>query len=347
MWACQNEKYSRFTLALVFFLTGLLWIPSGRADEDCQDVDLSSALPKPLDRGADNDWCFAFTAATLLKPYLGDVSASDIAMAYYDPQFNDDRTSMLGSRQSGYVTRKGFEGGGFSDVAIKLVDKTGGFCDESALGSDIKEHVEIASRDDHPSLEEYSNGKWTKSKRGKINCKVPASLSKDTSTGCIVQAKDIWKIRNTHCKKRKKLPANVKVCTLSSRYRRDAPKNAAKFLAAVEGNLNKAGLTAISVNRGPSNHTMVVAGRRKNPQTGQCEFRIRDSAGPKCDHGNPVEKPSAKCENGDIFLTREQVAKQIEGATFLTEDSCPTLDSEPTNAGSGKPGKQSPSRIDI
>ncbi len=65
-----------------------------------------------------------------------------------------------------------------------------------------------------------------------------------------------------------------------------------------------------------ANHTSTIIGRRTNPETGKCEYQIKDSAGNRC-----PKKVQYECnkENGTLWIPREIIMKNIFEINWLTK----------------------------
>jgi hypothetical protein len=96
----------------------------------------------------------------------------------------------------------------------------------------------------------------------------------------------LQEMRKASCKKKTRLPKNLKVEELS--FPNDA---GIQSLETIQRALLRNSVAGISVNMSailkekidPANHAMIVTGQEWNPQIGQCEFLVRNSWGKQCE----------------------------------------------------------------
>jgi hypothetical protein len=70
--------------------------------------------------------------------------------------------------------------------------------------------------------------------------------------------------------------------------------------------------------RGNGLHASLVIGRRKNPRTGSCEFRIRNSWGPSCgSRKKPKYSKDWDCDHGNIWVSQDALMNSIYEISYL------------------------------
>lgn len=64
-------------------------------------------------------------------------------------------------------------------------------------------------------------------------------------------------------------------------------------------------------------HASSVVGRKKDPVTGKCEYKIRNSWGTSCE--GYVKRLKPKCEGGHIWVTRDELSLYLKSIEWLPE----------------------------
>ncbi|MBC7714327.1 MAG: hypothetical protein H7177_13365, partial [Rhizobacter sp.] len=67
---------------------------------------------------------------------------------------------------------------------------------------------------------------------------------------------------------------------------------------------------------GKPDHESTLIGRKFNPESGQCEYLIKNSWG----GGDCQQTSSIKCEDGNFWVPRTALKNNIDSATWLKEN---------------------------
>lgn len=256
---------------------------------ECTTIDLRSAhLGENRSQQASN-WCYAMVAADLAADYLKKpVSEIDIGMT-----FTEKKNKITYSRHFG-----GHPGQAFEFAAEK------GFCDASRTLRLQKEFATL--RHQLIALE----GSFRKREDGSISSPCPLLNTFpeiDVPTlFAIMRAPDLTtfarmrKTRDAACKERMQVPKNIGV--VGDRYSQ----------AGLDKILESGRVPAVTyyiqeVMKFKGYHISSVVGRRKNPESGVCEYLVRNSFGDSCENYRP--EFASRCEQGNFWISEGEAGR--------------------------------------
>lgn len=274
--------------------------------KSCTSVDMRKDLGPPRSQDS-TGWCVSFSVADMVSYKLKKrVSAADVAISYY----KNDAWDIL--RQIG-ITEDQFAGG-LTTGAFRAA-KNNGFCLEKDFPSEDNSGAGYANR-----LNEVDNlGRKIIRENG--NCDefvkkaaqmFPNATTKDMRDILEHSYRDEYfkKLVDKTCKKRidgKNLDMNFFIKTTQSSF----GKKIDELLSTdkpVEISYSGALLSNDQTRLGTSDHSSLLVGRRFNPQSGQCEYLLRNSWGTSCGYYDS----NYSCEKGNVWIPK---AKIIEGAS--------------------------------
>jgi hypothetical protein len=64
-------------------------------------------------------------------------------------------------------------------------------------------------------------------------------------------------------------------------------------------------------------HASVIIGRRFIPETGNCEFLVRDSYGPNCNDTAGKPKYAWPCEKGNVWIPSDKLLRSAASVTWI------------------------------
>ena len=299
--------------------------------QDCAPIDLrSDALGEARDQGTIG-WCYAYAAADLLTAKLGKkISAVDVAESYNDTQLKQ-RLKHGVRRMEGRLTAENFLiESGLVDKALKR-SLHKGLCIEEQFHS--KEAAINYTYRNMIALIDSFNSKERSFILGSESISCQDQLSYVQTIFPNVTAEDLresilnpkrhsvfQRLAEKACKER---IFPEKKITVNNHYYQ-AGENVQKF-SAIDHQLNQGNLVAVSydfnilLNKDAHSditkgHTSTIVGRRPNPTDGKCEYLIRNSLGPLC---KATYDSRLKCENGNIWIPKEDLGRQSWGVTYL------------------------------
>lgn len=292
----------------ISLILGLL--PSVGLAFSCDDYDNSSRLGPLRNNGASSsshdktglNWCGFYSAADLMTDALGvRVSAIDIGIQYLGAADYIKKNQVA---SDGPVLIPSIE----AEEAL-LYSRFHGFCPESELKSDnfglIGEHdnafevLQLISRIDNEVADTPVCTIESEAAKSAMPNVSISEIATAFTNGATVQA---WKkIADENCKnKRFRAPKGVFASPIQ-KY--NIPEEVDKRIS--QGKPVELGfdLSYLSVRDGNPwepgvGHSAVIDRRRKNPDTGKCEYRLRLNWGAKC-------RKIVGCQDGYLWINRE------------------------------------------
>lgn len=316
---------------------------SNRSD-GCSSVDLRGAALGPARNQGNIGWCYAFTAADLVSQKLGvRVSAADIAFQYttkYSEDYNSfveslNQTTISAAKSAGYSNEKtqkmlqkkvtvseGLRKGGEPREAISYTQK-GGFCLEKNLPSqntDLERNIE--------NIEKIENHKRNLNLTNQLPCAADYDdLQRMFPNLRLSDYLDILKrasienipklMADRTCQPRIK-SADLSFKRQYASERKDRPV----LFNKLDEQLNKKTAVGIVYNaevitegstEDKTNHASIVVARKYNPDSGFCEYLVRNSWGPSCDGYTPIYK----CEQGNIWVPKEALMNSMNEIDYI------------------------------
>jgi aminopeptidase C len=66
-------------------------------------------------------------------------------------------------------------------------------------------------------------------------------------------------------------------------------------------------------------HASLIIGRRRDPKTGVCQYRVRNSYGADCvgKNGKSKYSPDWQCDAGNIWVDEDELMKNTVGVSYL------------------------------
>lgn len=279
--------------------------------KSCTAVDLRPGLG-PVREQDSVGWCYAFSAADLFSYKLKQrISAADIAFTY-NKSFLNDLFRYFGKDESTFS-------GGIDRVAMDEAQEKG-LCLEKDLSSEDNENSMFATLlSDIDRLGRY------KIKQPNPDCDMLYDRTKTIFPN--VNIEDLQNILSTSSKTNfidslvnKTCASRIKTSFKTTRIENNDPQ---KFGNLIDEQLASQNPLTLSYdanvlydhNSRPSvyQHSSVIAGRKFNQKTGQCEYLIRNSWGRGCSQYDP----NLSCEEGNIWVPKADILKRSADANYL------------------------------
>lgn len=310
----------------------------------CTNRDFSPSLGPVRNQGS-KGWCFAFAAADLIGHRLGvvpgeQISAMDVALSYYFPHdlsSLEERFATLppGAMRDGlasYLDKQRSSGtasvlmapdplvvatGSTSEAISKYQFRTG-FCTERQLPTQgvRSEKPGSPSVDDINFIDRRLNQVFQDQVEAGDSARqcVASPLAPfgqfDQLRGYVhYQASlDLNRWANRECAPRREMPFFQ-----GRSLRRGDSDMIARMNSLIDQETPIGiGYDACFLMNGCSDrveaHASVVVGRRFDPSSGQCQFKIRNSWGPGCDYPAPWNE---RCEGGHIWVDEETLQRSL------------------------------------
>ncbi|UYL07481.1 hypothetical protein B9G69_010535 [Bdellovibrio sp. SKB1291214] len=298
--------------------------------KSCTAVDMSKDLPATRNQDSVG-WCYAFAAADLMSYKLKkNISAADIALNYQDDWLDGMNRGILGTSTADI-------NGGFTDKAISKAAKNG-FCLESELpsednsGGNFADNMRALDRMGRNQVMSQSlacDDLYSEAKKmfPKINVGDVQDVVKKS-----VEDEFILNLRNKSCKNR------IHEAPEAVSYQRKGFYNGyndlisravddKKYADIIDEQLTKKNPVSVAVDayafydrRTPAStpdtvgaHAVVLAGRRFNEKTGQCEYKIKNSWGKGC---STYDK-KYECSQGQFWMPKADLLQRTWDVTYV------------------------------
>ncbi|MFS4457658.1 C1 family peptidase [Bdellovibrio sp. HCB2-146] len=288
------------------FLTPLekLGIQSFQKEQaSCKPVDMSAELGPVRDQDS-LGWCYAFAASDLLSYKTKQrISAADIALTY-NKNFENDISRVMGAKESS------FEGGVFRSAIAAATEK--GLCLEKDLPSEDNANANLETNLN--LIDKLRRGSDRKNALACAEVRTAAkalfpNLDFDDVRKIALTTVDkdiVQKMADKSCQKRIKVDAQVESV---------ASWDKQEIAEGIDKNLDQTNPVAIAYDAevlsfpkskyGVPNHGSVIAGRRFNEKTGQCEYLLRNSWGRGCFSYHS----GYECKDGQIWIPKPSLIK--------------------------------------
>jgi|GEM_PF-2656383 len=291
---------------------------SALPNSTCSAVDLRSKLP-PLKLQGGTQLCASFMTADLLSMDLGkEVSPLSLALGV--------GKYRVGESPDDDAVRKN-AGTGVSNLAQPLRVAAGevGFCYESDFPSNWKDVIETGDVSD--ILRSVQELGWGSMPKENVCNQTTTSMRRLFPSAKPEDLKEIYKhsqgqlllTKFNQC--RKTLPKGELEKFSNIRFRMDADEDLKKKV--LDQALNKGEMVGSVLSSqllaskeeasADPNHAIGIVGRRQNPKTGECEYMVRDSLGPKTNHLDPSY---TKESEGHIWIPQTVLLKSLDEMVF-------------------------------
>lgn len=317
------------------------------ADTSCATIILDGPALPPVRSQTNSQWCYAFLSADLLSWELGrPVSAADVALLYNDIHYKRAQKGLPHSEvQDGgnlvpameYVLQKGacLE----SDMPSEgfLVRRSATEGEDLRLVSLLRELEEYKQKFDTTKLScpQCANRldpfkmdvfrsffpNLDANQIGEILSRADAVLflSELQNRNCVRKPMPALQVRAVRaCPGQEYSPEGQAALVARINERLDARKpvglSVTADLVGLPRDFGKGELSTVTgqPSRHAAMHAIGVFGRQKNPRTGQCEYRLRDS-----DPGN-CKRAGDRCDkDGYWWATAAQLEGKVEELTYL------------------------------
>lgn len=295
----------------------------GAATKNCQPVDLRKHFGPPRNQDSIG-WCYAFVAADLVSFKSGfRVSAMDMAVNYYPERASSTERFLLKKGE----THQDVMGGIPAKAIEQLRGK--GFCREKDSPSefygnrDLKGFVDLLEKASDKSKVDYLYTKVTASSLDTDCDQKPHTTQKEMYQ--IIQksypSNVVYNYNEQRCKNRVavSLP-KVERITDKAKFANPSHDKRKEIVDFIDNKLNKNLPSAIAyeaedlldIRPAQGAHASIIVGRRLNPQTGQCEYLLRNSWGKACVY---MEKYQCNSADGSVWIPREDLHNTTYEAT--------------------------------
>lgn len=295
-------------MKLVLFL-GLFLFSFASFSEDCKDVLVETKhMPKNNNQGNLN-WCFAWTAADLLSTFEETpLSAYDIALQYHNHEAIRDES-----------VKKYTDVGGNDGAALIVALQGKGPCLEretNYTGGDwekLSAMIEELSDPDKTLIDSICDHGFREEGPFKgLSSEIIKILNKLSGDKKMAALLDVT------CSERHQFKNKYGVGTRAiENFSQD------KIMEKLDSLLNAKSPAAIAYNvdlimapadfkAEEANHSSTIIGRRKNPESGQCEYLIKNSWGDRC-----PKRATVECTKGNYWVPRETLKNNVFEINWL------------------------------
>ncbi len=298
----------------------------------CEPVDLRDRLGPILNQD-EVGWCYAYTAADLVSFKLKQrVSPIDIAAIHHRKNDHDDAKSLALAFGRGSELGTG----GIASSAILDSQEAGGFCDEKSINAnDLSSSTEL-----NEALKDLNSTSLTNFGKENISYDDCVKLERAKKLFPGVSVDEIQELAKREYIINLVSAVSDKAC--NPRIMPNPPfktKNLVNYSEKIKNVLPMTRNQFSEVDRvissgkpisigifmerfydfgGAPNkhakHAMTIVGKRFNPETGECEYIVRNSWGPEC---SARYKATVSCENGTLFISEKELRKAVYSADYI------------------------------
>lgn len=284
---------------------------AANVQKSCSPIDLRPELGPVRDQGS-LGWCYAFAAADILSFKTKQrISAADIALTYNKNYFTDINR-VFGANESA------FQAGNPKSAIEKSTKK--GLCLEKDFPSEDNYNSELRTNLD--LIDKLRRGEQRSSA---LECKEVATAAKALFPN--LDMSDIRKIALTTVNKDIVQEMANQTCKnrIASHFKAKSffNEDKEKFMQNLDAVLDEKNPMVLGYDAGVlfdtesepriAYHASVIAGRRINEETGQCEYLIRNSSGRGCD----AYDSKLFCQEGNIWIPRTDIQERSHSATYI------------------------------
>ncbi len=311
---------------------------------ECENVDLRLKLNPEIKAffsharfQNDSNWCYAYATSDLLSYKLNTpVSPTHLAVEYNKSLTVLDKMWRKVDQWTAPGSQRGLADGGLVGSAIKMAQQVGS-CPENLMpsqlyGPSFKKSVLLIqnslNKKDSTTIEKQAaffkmvfpsiNADFLAKAIGhemkKKNPKAKNLIETLTKISCQSDLK--YPNEKLHTRTRWRLYFNLLSTSHQLLNRANAEPFAILYHSAHIYQARQKALAQKKINFGSvvGDHVSTIWGRRKNEATQECEFLLRDSLGPKCQH----YESSISCEqNGWIWVPEKKYHSMLRAVTYF------------------------------
>lgn len=312
---------------------------------NCSNIDNRNAALGSVRKQGTVDWCYGFLAADLLSYALGTkVSAADASVNYY-------RTKYFHKNRSTEKDKPLSELAGGNIAATIRAALFNGICreDDIPMNKDAGTEYIQSLKYVEEILQHYRNTESSNKSPAEIaGClyyptiseKLFPQLSWEDFTAILTEDSSVknkvFSFYDNACKGRKLFPQkkyavrNFFLAIKAADGNSMSPSatimgQGHNFFPMIDAALENKNIVGISVNSraffqnnllpAEESHAMSIVGRRFNPETKQCNYLVRNSAGKNCSTTGNLYP----CEEGNLLIAESFLKHSMRGITLLEE----------------------------